>query len=166
MVPYYLYTIKIQSPQIWYLNLLQCHTWVPIPLSSPASHIPVSATEHRDKMSMRRSIWTTLAPKTWPDCFWRNRAQEDSLEPWSRFLHWLPAGSRMANQTAQYLDLHAISGCYIVWLPDPPQSPLSRNSVICFPSWSLTMTLGSLPMWGMLSLVRESQDLIFALYCE
>lgn len=166
MVPYYLYAIKIQTPQIWYLNLLQCHTWVPIPLPSPASHIPISASEHKDKMSMHRSIWTALASKTWPGCSWRGCAQEDSLEPWSRCLHWLPTRSRMANQPAQYLDLHATSGCYAIWLPDPSQSPLSRNSAICFPSGSSTMTLGSLAMWGMPGLVRESQGLISALYCE
>lgn len=57
------------------------------------------------------------------------------------------------------------SGCYAIWLPDPSQSPLSRNSAICFPSGSSTMTFGS-AMWGMPGLVREFQGLISALYCE
>lgn len=128
MVPHYLYAVKIPIPQIWYLNLLQCHLWIPTPLQPPASHIPSqpenTVTFWFDLITMNRcrSIWTGVNNtdfKGWPGCSQKNCTQGESL---------LGLGSQQ-NDTSSCWGSKPTWAIRLLchWIPDPPQSLLSRK---------------------------------------
>ena len=163
MVPYYLYAIKTQTPQIWYVNLLRCHIWLPFLCdpqlhTSPPNHRAQGQSEHAQghlysasiadlrgglaalgEIAPRKIPWSALVP-----CWKQNGKSDCPVSPPAWAIRLL-----------------------CCWLPEPPQSFLSRECCHLLALLVLDYDLGLFALCRECSaLLRVSQGLFFALHCE
>lgn len=168
MAPHYPYAIKIPIPQIWYLNLLQCHLWLPTP-SQRQLHISLPNQRTQWCFGLTSSQWACAGPS---GRVLTTQILRGSLAALRKIApKEIPCSalvlSRMANQSGECLNPLGPSGCSFVGFLTHPSASSAGNVVIPLPFWSLTMVLGSLLSTGEYSaLLRQSQAWFFALCYE
>lgn len=159
MAPYCPYAIQTQTPGIWYVNLLQCHIRLPIPLQPPASHIPSQLHNTLTQCAGPFRQCKHHRLERWPGCSWRDCTSAESL-----FSVATPLEAEWQIRLSCVSAVWAI-GLLCHWCPEPPQSLLSRE---CCPLLTFLVLDYDLGLFALcrefLALLRESPGLFFALH--